>query len=190
MELTADCEAFYRERDQRTISYGASEDVLSVPVGIGIGEAAAQTKAGQIALLALVNMAARIHRRLRIAVPPAPLLLAPLLGGEDLADAVRRSIGTIDPCNETDFVSSFAESPIASVGIGEVSGAHIFIGCEGMLAELGHEPQSVADAAGAVFGSGLAACIGAAALLHLAAGHQVADRRISLGTSLTAMRPP
>lgn len=180
MELTAACEAFYRERDQRTISYGASEDVLSIPVGIGIGAAAAQTKAGQIAVLALVNMAARIHRRLHIAVPPVPLLLAPLFGGEDLTDAVGRSIEAIDPCNETHFVANFAESQLVSVGIGDIAGARMLIGCEGMLAELGNEPQRVADAAGAVFGSGLAACMGAAALLHLAAGHPVADRRASL----------
>jgi hypothetical protein len=180
MELTLECETFYRERDRRTISYGASEDVLGVPVTIGIGTAAAETRAGQIALLALIGMAARSHRRLRIVVPPAALQLAPLFGGTDLSDAVRRAIAAIDPCNQTEYLSMLTGLDALSVAVGELDGAAIYLGCEGMLAELGHSPRRVVDAGGAVFGAGLAACMGAAALLHIAAGHPVGERRLSL----------
>jgi hypothetical protein len=180
MELTPACEAFYRERDRRTISYGASEDVLGVPVGIAIGRAAARTRAGQIAVLALVNMVARIHRRLRILVPPVALQVAPLFGGADLADAVQRSIAAIDPCNQTEYLPHLTGTDLPSVAIGDVAGATAYVGCEGMLAEVGHDPRRVADAGGVAYGAGLAACIGAAALLHLAAGHGVGERRLSL----------
>lgn len=179
--MTGECEAFYRQRDRRTISYGAAEDVLSVPVALGIGTAAAGTRAGQIALLALVNMAARIHRRIRLLVPPAGLQVYPLFGGADLTDAAARAVAAIDPCNDTEFVTDLRDgSTAASLAIGELDGAAVYVGCEGMLAELAHSSRGVTDAGGAVFGAGLAACIGAAALLHLAAGHPVRPRRLSL----------
>jgi hypothetical protein len=178
--LTPECEAFYAERDRRTISYGPAEHVLDVPVAIGIGTSAAGTRAGQIALLALVNMAARVHRRLRLVVPPAELLITPVFGGADLADEVRRSIAAIDPCNDAERLTDLAGVAAASVAIGELDGADAYLGCEGMLGELHRQPLRVADAGGAVFGAGLAACMGAAALLHMAAGHHVENRRLSL----------
>ena len=179
--MTADCEAFYRQRDRRTISYGADEDVLGVPVALGISSAAAGTRAGQIALLALVNMAARIHHRLRLLVPPGALQVSPLFGGADLADAAARTVAAIDPCSDTEFVTDLrAATTAASLAIGDLDGAAVYLGCEGMLAELGHSPPAVTDAGGAIFGAGLAACMGAAALLHHAAGYPVGERRLSL----------
>lgn len=180
MGLTQECEAFYAERDRRTISYGAAEGVLDVPVAIAVGATAADTRAGQVAVLALVNMAARIHRRLRLVIPAAELLVTPLFGGVDLADEVRRTVAAIDPCNEAEYLTHLAGAATPSVAVGDVDGAGLYLGCEGMLGELQHQPSRVADAGGAVFGAGLAACMGAAALLHLAAGHKVDDRRMSL----------
>lgn len=57
MGLKPECEAFYTERDRRTISYGAAEHVLDIPVAIGIDTAASSTRAGQIALWQLASTA-------------------------------------------------------------------------------------------------------------------------------------
>lgn len=68
-------------------------------------------------------MAARIHRRLRLVVSLAELLIQPLFGGADLADEVRRSIAAIDPCNDAEFAMDLLGLAIASVAIGEVDEA-------------------------------------------------------------------
>jgi len=75
--------AFYAERDRRTLQYGSENDALERPVLIMVGPDVAYTRAGQVAALALVNMAARVHRRIGLSIPAAPLTARSLVPAHD-----------------------------------------------------------------------------------------------------------
>src|SRR5262245_35587873 len=80
---------FFQERDGRSALLGARADALERPVGIYVSTDAAFCRSGQVAALALVNMAARVHRRIVLDVADAPLIArSPLAGGRSLRDAL------------------------------------------------------------------------------------------------------
>src|SRR5690242_13296627 len=91
---------FYNRRDRSTRHLGVVDDVVERPVGVIVSSTAADSRFGQVAAIALVNMIARIHRRIRLVVPPAPLIANPHHGGTNLAEALQHTILAIDPFNE------------------------------------------------------------------------------------------
>lgn len=93
--MSIDCAAFYRERDDRSVEYMGPIDWAGLPVGIAIDEVTASSRPGQVALLALINMAARLHRHILVAVPDVSLLARTLVPAEDLRHAAFRN-GTCD----------------------------------------------------------------------------------------------
>lgn len=109
---------FYAERDRRTRQYGGLDASLERPVRIVVGVDAAQTRAGQVAALALTNMVARVHRRVILDVPNAPLLARALVEANELGEAIRATALAINPYLEIRLPSPERQDAAASVGIG------------------------------------------------------------------------
>lgn len=167
---------FYRERDRRTIEYGIDEHQLEAPVGIAIGNRAASTPSGQVLLLAVLNMAARVHRRIHLDVPRTDLLVPALAGGGDLREAAEALAKAIDPYID---IGIGPDAPAASLGIGAVR-AGIYADSCGYAAEIAATPLNMPDHPASTIGSALAACLGAASLFQMATGQRPVLRRVSL----------
>jgi hypothetical protein len=172
---------FYRERDRRTLQYGADPAVLERPVAVQIGEDAAATQAGQVTILALVNMLARVHRRLVLSMPDGPLLARSLVTASDLVTACVSTAKAIDPFIDLE-VSARRRSWMPSVGIGlaVATGLDYYLGADRLAATLATDPVKTANSQSTVLGAGLAACLGAAAVFRLGHGHRATPRRLSL----------
>jgi hypothetical protein len=180
--MNIDCEAFYRERDDRSVEYMGPIDWAGLPIGIAIDEATASSRAGQVALLALVNMAARLHRHILVAVPDVPLIARSLVPADDLRHAVVATAQAIDPCGRLDLVDHRSMKTIASVGIGPVRGGtcQAYVGVDGLLATLATGPQPFEASDASILGAALASCMAAAALVGMVTGHPIVPTRLSL----------
>lgn len=190
-----DRERFYAERDRRTAEYGIDPATLEAPVAVMVGEDAAASRPGQVAVLALVNMLARIHRSIAIAVPPAPLIARSLVPAQDLRDAVVATAVAIDPFIRIEVVED-RPSGAPSVGVGELlpHGLDVYAGADGAVGILRDEPTPVSPADPTILGAGLGVCLTAADLLHLVvAGRRPFPRRVSawgFGEGVAADRGP
>lgn len=172
--MRPDRSAFYRERDRRTVSYGIESEPLERPVRLRVGADAATTPAGQVLTLATVNMAVRLHRRLRLQVPDTPLLVPSLVAATTLAEAVERLVTAIDP-----YVDLADHGEVPTLAIGRTSGT-VHVGADGYLARLGGEQCEVSGHPATAFGAALAACLGASALLLCSVGAKPRPRTVSL----------
>jgi hypothetical protein len=169
---------FYNQRDRSTRRLGVVDDVVERPVGVIVSSTAADSRSGQIAAVALVNMIARVHRRIRLVVPPAPLIANPHHGGTNLAEALQNTILAIDPFNEVSVVHSVDAIPAISIGTHPTAGVWQ-IGAYGARAILKNDSSEFPLADGSVLGAGLAACLGAAALFRQAHGLGVSAHMVS-----------
>lgn len=167
---------FYQERDRRTMDYGIDADSLEAPVGISVGTDAASSPPGQILLLAAVNMAARVHRRIHLAIPDSDLIVPTLIGGAGLREAAEALALAIDPYID---IRTSPDQAVPTLGIGRVD-AGIYAGGYGYTAEIATTPLDLPDHPASKLGSGLAACLGAACLFQMANGHHALTRRLSL----------
>jgi hypothetical protein len=111
-------DAFYAERDRRTRQCGGQDVNLERPVQIVVGEDAATTRAGQVAALALINMVARVHRRVALDAPAAPLRARSLAAADDLRDAMRATAQAINPFLEIQAHGAPPPDAAVSIGIG------------------------------------------------------------------------
>lgn len=174
-------EEFYQLRDQRTFEYGIREPFEN-PVGIVVSEAAAETVGGQVCTLGLVNMAARLHRRLRLVVPAVPLLVPSWIGGDSLESEVSATVTSIDPFNDCVVRPDLAELeiPAAAIGVGAVSDVPLCIGAEGFAGWIIAGPALFASAPSTIIGGAVGACLGAAALCQIALDRHPGERRVSM----------
>jgi hypothetical protein len=181
--VTSRRDAFYAERDRRTRQYGASEDALERPILIMVDPDVAATRAGQIAALALVNMAARVHRRIALIIPQAPLITRSLIPAADLHTAAIRTARAINPVLDLDLEPSIEGCAfVARVGLGtELPGdLDVYLDWHGGLGGLAtspipeptHDPDSR-------FGAATAAVLGSVALFRLAHGQAVHPARLN-----------
>jgi hypothetical protein len=168
---------FYNQRDRSTRHLGVVEDVAERPIGVIISSAAADSRSGQVAAVALANMIARVHRRIRLVVPPAPLIAAHR-GATNLAEALQNTILAIDPFNEVSLVQKVDAIPSIGVGTNGTAGTWQ-IAAHGSRAILKNDSSEFPGADGSVLGAGLAACLGAAALFRLAHGFDVKAHMVS-----------
>lgn len=169
--------AFYAERDRRTIQYGGVSDALDRPVHIVVSPGVANTRSGQIAALALVNLVARVHRHLHLEIPPAPLVARSLLPATDLHTAVVDTALAINPV--LDLTTTGPRTECAHgiiVGIGRsASDPHLHLGWSGGRGALSTTPLTDESMGGeSVFGASTAAVLAAAALFRLS--HQLPVR--------------
>ncbi len=169
---------FYNQRDRSTRRLGVIDDVVEQPVGVIVSSIAADSRSGQIAAVSLVNMIARVHRKIRLVVPPAPLIANPHHGGANLAEALQNSILAIDPFNEVSVVQSVDAIPAISIGTHPTAGVWQ-IAAHGARAILKNDSSEFPAAEGSVLGAGLAACLGAAALFRQAHGLGVSAHVVS-----------
>src|SRR5689334_1913641 len=91
-----DRNAFYLARDSRTLQYGVP-DIFEAPVAVIVGPQAANSTRGQLATMALVNLLARIHRRLRLKIPAVSILRPSVVPASQLDEAAFQLAQTIDP---------------------------------------------------------------------------------------------
>jgi hypothetical protein len=183
-------EDFYRLRDLRTTAYGIEADPLERPVGIAIGAEAAASPAGQAGALALVNMAARVHRSLHVSAPDAPLLVPTLTGGTTLADHVFELVTAIDPYNEVRVDPTGTGLPDITVGVGSGTGAPMAITASRYTGLVTTHPIAIGSDPSTLLGACIAACLGASTLLHLALSSEPVNRSVSLWSLADAPAGP
>lgn len=172
---------FYRSRDERTVEYGLC-DPFETPVAIVVSEQAAESIAGQIAALGAVNMAARIHRGLRLVVPEVPLAVPGIAGESSLHQEAASLVHEIDPYNDL-VVARYLKSrelPETTLGIGPVPNVPVSVTADRFVASLGPDLSPFGTAPSTVIGGAAAACLAAAALTQMSFGRLPAPRSISL----------
>lgn len=163
-----DEERFYLERDRRTRECGVV-DGLDQPVRVVVGSSVACSPAGQATVLALVNMLARIHRRLQLDVPHVDLLRPSLVPAIRLDEAAASLAKAINPFIRLNGLES---SPYA-IGLGPdaPTGLPWYAGADGQLAMVDRQPLPFQQADSLSLGACLAACLAAAAILRQVLGH-------------------
>lgn len=175
---------FYFERDKRTAQYGVIARHLERPVTVYVGDDAAETISGQIAVLALVNMLARVHRRIRIHVRNAELILPSIVPASTLDGACHDLISAIDPYNDLYLRGKGFRAPSKddlSIAVGHVTKpVGMAIGAERYVGYVTRDTATFTDDGSSIMGAGLAACLGAAALMRQAVGDMPTLRRASL----------
>src|SRR5205807_922753 len=131
-----------------------------------VGADAAASPNGQLTVLALVNMLARLHRHLHMRIPPVPLLSPSLVRADRLDDAAFCLARTIDP-----FIRLDTAIVADSVTVGaDVPGGCWYTGVEGQVAVIDHRPLRFCVNDRPSLGAALAACLAAANLLRQVQG--------------------
>lgn len=167
---------FYRERDRRTLEYGV-RDVFDQTVAVVVGSQVAQCVSGQLAVLALVSLLARLHRSIQLQIPAVPLLRPAVIPGQRLDQTARDLARSIDPYIQL----SSAGGAAASIGIGPdaPSGLGSYIGTERQVALIGCHRLPFDEADSPSLGACLAACLGASTILDQLLGRPASHRRVS-----------
>lgn len=189
--MTPEEARFYAERDQRGQQYMAAAELPVGPVGLEVGLDAAETAAGQLAALLLVNMLARVHRTLRIVVPDVPLIMPSVLAiGSTLAAALNGMARAINPFIR--IIDASGHNTMPSVGMGAQISAEVdaYLLIEGWRGGLSQTPTAVVDGDEALLGAGAAACIAAAFLFHRCRGRSPEPRVVSLWSFEAGLNAP
>ena len=167
-DLVSDRALFYRERDSRTSDYLESVSPPNAPVSIHVSADACETPSGQLLLLTLVNLLARIHRELRfvVTVPDTALLTPALCGASTLGDEICRLARRIDPFGKFDLDTERSPPSEISIGLGISCRRDLtwYLGFDRSNANLDTDPcQAGNNLSADLRGAGLAATLGAAA---------------------------
>jgi len=175
---TPEAEAFYAARDVRTAQYGGLADALALPITLHVTTVAAASRSGQVAALSLVEMLTRVHRRLRILAPGAPVLCQTGSAG-DFSEVLHATAAGIDPHQNTRREADAAEL-VVQVGLGLADPppavTTAWRGGRGEVHLQGVAPQEPSDLADqdnddlAVLGAATAAILAAAAAFRLVHG--------------------
>lgn len=172
----ADRDRFYLERDRRTRGYDVATDRLDTPVRINLGADIAASPAAQALVLAVTNMVCRIHRRVDLRLPEVDLLIPTLVPADTLSEAAQALALAIDPYIDLGANDS-ASCP--TLAVGDVEGTY-WLGADGYIGHLADTPVPITDHPASILGAGMAACLGAAALLLAVTGAPVRARSVSL----------
>jgi hypothetical protein len=97
-----DCIEFYTLRDLRTDEYISGAEISTRPVYVAIDQQAADTPAGQFALLTLANQLVRVHREIAFDIPnpDTPVAVRTPFPGASLGETLLNTARTIDPCGD------------------------------------------------------------------------------------------
>ncbi|MCO5168173.1 MAG: hypothetical protein M9894_17665 [Planctomycetes bacterium] len=160
---------FYARRDRRTEQYGGRVEALKRPVALVVGLDAAACRAGQVAALALVNMAARVHRRIDLVVPHAPLLAQGLFRRATLTDELLATASAIDPFGEFEQTGTVPDDRV-TLGLGQaLPGLGWYASVSHATTRVNTVPAPfVGDCDGSILAAQLAACLSAAHLFKQA----------------------
>jgi ThiF family len=176
------CVEFYRLRDLRTVEYAGDQPFNAYPVHVEIDDTTAHKPAGQVALLALANQLARVHRRITFGLrtPSIPLRIAHPFGAPTLAETLLFTVSRVDPCG--DFaIGEAPATPIVTIGIGERvrEGLDWYVGAERAVALLANRPLPFSDVQNTRIGAALASCLGASAAFRTMLGMETLPRELS-----------
>jgi hypothetical protein len=183
--MSSHAAAFYAERDQRTIQVGAHDAALSRPVFLVVGPDAAASQPGQTAVLATVNMLARVHRQLHLIIPAAPVLARGLIQAADLPSSAIGTVAAINPFTIITLSGTLAAVPgteaiTAAIGKDVPDGLDLYIGWNGGRAEIATHPVPVTDGGDALLGAGTASCLLAASIFRVSHGSPIRGAQINL----------
>ena len=175
-------EKFYADRDLRTIEVTGALDFNKFPVHIEIDGRCASSAAGQVALLALVNQVARVHRSATISLPETeiPIVVNLPFSSKTVQTTLLTLMRNIDPYGNFNLSEKKPKNAI-SLGIGEPkSVCDWYVGAESSIATLDKHP-CVFDIKkrGSLRGAALAASLGAATILKMQFGSESVQRRVS-----------
>jgi molybdopterin/thiamine biosynthesis adenylyltransferase len=170
---------FYERRDGPTRRLGLTNEVAEQPVGVIVGSDAADSLPGQIAAIGLVNMMARVHRKIRLISPIAPLMVNPHQSGNNLAEALQQTVLAIDPFNEVVLVDRIDDIPKIGLGTTTKGISNWQIGASGSRAILTNGDTEFLKDDGSILGAALAACLGAAAMFRIAHGMRASPHIVS-----------
>jgi hypothetical protein len=168
---------FYSQRDKRSTEYGIADDLFERPVGIYVGRQAAASVAGQVAVLALVNMVARIHRSVILEIPSVRLHRPAIVPAQQLDEAAFTLARSINPFIEINC----GRTAEVAIGVGADAPARLnwYMGAIGQVALLRQEPVPLCGGSSASLGGCLASCLAAAALVKLLVGYRVDAAQLS-----------
>lgn len=177
-----DCSQFYAQRDLRTAEYVGGQPIDARSVHVAIDDKAAATPAGQLALLALANQLARVHRRITFALPSSsiPLYVGNPFSVGTLGETLLSTVTRIDPCGEF-RIGSPPSGAIVSIGLGDKVGDGFdwYIGADRAIAMLSKTPVGYSAVPSTLLGAALASCLGAAAVFRAVLGLESVPRSIS-----------
>jgi molybdopterin/thiamine biosynthesis adenylyltransferase len=176
-------------RHHRTLAYTHGVQPL-VPAGLTAGALTASTAVGQAAILTAVNILARVHPEVVLAIPDAPLVVPSPIGGDTLLDACRALATAANP----EIVVTIAnEIPanVLSVGIGADAGpATMYAGGACWTAMTRSTPVEIAPEPSSLLGVGMAVALATGIVFRAALGlPTVRDRSVSLWTLAEADEP-
>lgn len=177
-----DSTRFYRQRDLRTSEYLESEPFEVLPVHVGIDAEAAAEPAGQLALLALSNQLARVHRQITFDLPSVSIPVhIPVRFARPTLDDTLLSI-----CSKVDPYGDFRIAPppagrILSIGLGSNPPGQYewYLGADRSIAHLSKSAVGFSSSAGTLRGAALASCLGAAAVFRSMLGLETVPRSVS-----------
>ncbi|MBM0202913.1 ThiF family adenylyltransferase [Micromonospora sp. STR1s_5] len=175
-------DAFYAERDRRTRQYGGHDTALEQPVGIIVGDDVATTPAGQQATLALINLAARVHRHIDVRIPATRLLVPTLAPANDLHAAAVTTALAINPVLELTTSATLAPTDVSlAIGLGRdvPKGLDLYLDWAGGRGHINTAPIAGSPDPVSVFGAATAAVLGAAGLFRLVHAQPVRATRFN-----------
>lgn len=191
---TDEAAAFYKERDKRTLEYGASDSALDTPIALVVSPGVASTLAGQAAARALAELLIRVHRNVRIDAPAVRVLGD--LDGPGLAEALHEIALAIDPWQDTRRSPIANEVTVELVAFSDTSPAQVsgkWIGGRGEVCVNGAAPegvQSLVDltpnssddrtSEADILGASTAACLTAAAAFAIVHGNTPKSAAVNL----------
>ena len=159
----------------RTLSYmpGYRDEGRQVTVLLGGN---AHSPAGHVLASTLLNQLARAHRRIAVIGDlDRELLCASPFAAQTIGKATVGTARAINPYIEIaaeEELTAASEKDSLIVGIGATAGAHVRLGADGFIAEIGAN-ATVTERPASVWGALLAACLGANVAFHWAMNGEV-----------------
>ena len=119
------CYQFYNERDHRTRQYiGADLQGSTMPIGVFAGHDVINSPAGQVMLLSLANLLARVHRNISFVLPrtQAHLLIPYPFNYLTIHDSLLKLCESIDPFGRFRVVHQAPAELVVGTGRAHVVG--------------------------------------------------------------------
>ena len=175
---------FYEERDRRTIDFVQGDYLRDVCVSVHAGHDVCSTQPGQLLLVTLANLLARVHRcvRFSLTLADAPLLTKAICDGSSLGSEIQTTTDRIDPFGSFDVTGRRSTPADVSLGVGADVRPDLgwYVGFDRSNAVLGERPSPArTHGTGDLRGAGLAAVLGAATATKVALDLPVTARRLS-----------
>jgi len=157
-----------------------------MPAGVTSGPATASTASGQAAVLTAINILARAHPGVTLALPDVALMVPCPTGGTSLLEGCELLAVAANPDVEVS-TARVMPTEIGSIGIGADAGpASIYAGGDRWTARTAATPQEVVPRPSSLLGAGLAVTLATGFIFRTALGRPAVRVR---GVSLWSLAP-